>query len=60
MAFRDKNNVELFIDDIIEKDDQKYIIRLIESYSFVTVAVVENIINHKIETFELRDIIKCL
>jgi hypothetical protein len=58
MAFRDQNNVGLFVGDVVEKDDRKYIVRAIKSYSFATVAIVENLVTKDVETFHLRDIIK--
>lgn len=58
MCYRDKNNTELAINDVIEKDGKKYIVRDIKSYSCATVAITENIIDKNVETFHLRDIVK--
>jgi hypothetical protein len=60
MCYRDKNNTELDINDVIEKDGQRYIIRSIKSYPCATVAIAENIIDNSVETFHLRDIVKIL
>lgn len=60
MCYCDKNKVELFIGDIVEKDGQKYTVRLIESYPCATVAIAENIVTNSIDTLFLGDIIKIL
>jgi len=58
MAYRDKNNVDLFPGDVVEKDGHKYRIYDIKSYSFATVAIVENLETKSVDSLLLRDIRK--
>jgi len=58
MVFRDQNDVELFIGDLVEKDGQRFVIHGIVTYTCATVAVVENLVTKNIETLYLRDILK--
>jgi len=58
MAFRDKNNIMLFIGDIVEKDGQRFIVYGIATFPCATVAIAENIITKSVETLLLQDIIK--
>ena len=58
MCYRDKNNSPIKTGDMVEKNDIKYVIKVIEEYDFATVAIVENITNQEVETLLLRDIKK--
>jgi len=58
MAYRDKNNVDLFAGDVVEKDGHRYRIHDIKSYSFATVAIVENLETHSVDSLLLQDIRK--
>lgn len=58
MSFRDKNNVAVAIGDSVEYNGSRYVLLFIESYAFATVAIIENIKTHTIDSPLLRDITK--
>lgn len=58
MAFCDKNNVAVVVGDKVEYNGSVYIIRFIESYACATVAILEDIKTHTIDSPLLRDITK--
>lgn len=58
MCFKDKNNVPVLVGDLIERGNSKYIIKAIEDYDMATVAIVENIKTHIVDTLLLRDVKK--
>jgi len=58
MAFRDKNNVELSIGDVVEYNGQRFVVHGIAAYPCATVALVENECTKSFEMLHLQDIIK--
>ncbi len=58
MCYRDKNEVEVFINDTVEYNDVMYCIRGIASYPCATVVILENLKTLVVETVFLRDVIK--
>ncbi len=58
MCFRDRNNIPVSIGSVVEFNDIKYIIKVIEEYDCATVAIVENITNQEVETLLLHDVKK--
>jgi hypothetical protein len=58
MAFGDKNDVAVALGDLVEYNGSVYILRNIELYDFVTVAVLEDLKTHVIHSPLLRDIVK--
>lgn len=58
MCFKDKNEVPISINDIIEYNGLTYKIKAIESYDCATVVISENLKTLSIETLLLQDIRK--
>jgi hypothetical protein len=58
MCYRDKNEIEVSINDIVEYKGLMYCIRSINSYSCATVVIAENVLTHVVDTLLLQDIIK--
>lgn len=58
MSFRDRDNVVITVGDLAIYKDSIYVVRFIESYASATVAILENVKTHLIESPLLHDIVK--